>query len=443
MTENVLQEKEFPKTHVSNIKKHLVFRLNCGWAFAFSFLILSLRNDLAEVFYPLLYNEDGRIIFATFYNDHSFQNIFLPYNGYIQCFPNFLGYLLQFFPVTWIPSLYGLVSLSFTALTYALIFPLVDRVFNHKGFALYAVLFLISMPLADFRIVGTLMFQIWHCSMALFLLAFSPIPCKPLKKVLYLLFINILIWSHPYTILVLPIYLYKMVRSESRWENGLLAVSLVIYFSFGIEHHSMHFNSLSYFAYSLLNRVATDSLLGPFNRLWIQYMGISMVFGFTVAAFIASMIWISWKKMKTEELMWFVVLAYVVLTTLGVALLARDLGDNYHILNKSPRYTYLPRVAFLMMVLAAFFLLFKKSLIFRKSHWILAGLVLFINTNGMVFFKTDLKMGQSVRDYMAYLDQNQLDCRTGEKHIFYLRRGGWQQPGIEPDWSIPANLCRH
>ena len=73
----------------------------------------------------------------------------------------------------------------------------------------------------------------------------------------------------------------------------------------------------------------------------------------------------------------------------------------------------------------------------------LAALVLTINTNGNVLYKTDLQVGQSVRDYVAYLDENQLDCAPGEERWFTLHRGIWQVPGVPGDWSIHANLCRH
>jgi hypothetical protein len=96
-----------------------------------------------------------------------------------------------------------------------------------------------------------------------------------------------------------------------------------------------------------------------------------------------------------------------------------------------------------MMLMAALFRLYQISSVFRKAHWVLAVLVLTINTNGNVLYKTDLKVGQSVRDYVAYLDQNQLDCALGEEQWFTLRRGDWRHPGTPPDWSVPANLCRY
>ncbi len=444
MTENALQETEFPKTRIQDIKEHFVFRPSWGWAFAFSFLILALKNDLADVFYPLLYNEDGRNIFGLFYNDHSIKNIFTSYSSYYQVLPRLAGYMLHFLPVTWIPSLYSLFALSFSALAYSLFFPLLNRLFRSPWFALYSVLILTALPLASHKLVGTLMFQVWNGVIILGVVTFLPIPKNFLGKAFYLFATNILIWSHPYCILILPVYLYKLAfQKNNRWVYGLFILSIFVYFGLTISHHPLNWDSLRYFPSNLLGRVVTETVVGPLNRTWLQYLESSLIFGFLMIAFVGCMVGFSWKKMERKEKWFYAISAYFILTSLAVALLGRELGNYYHLINGSPRYTYLPRITFLMMLMAALFRLYQLSSVFRKTHWALAALVLTINTNGNVLYKTDLKVGQRVRDYVAYLDQNQLDCEPGEERWFTLHRGGWQNPGTPPDWSIPANLCRH
>ena len=444
MTENALQETEFPKTRLQDIKKHLAFQPNWGWAFAFSFLILAFKNDLADVFYPLLYNEDGRNIFGLFYNDHSIKNIFSSYSSYYQVFPRLTGYMLHFLPVTWIPSLYSLCALAFSALAYSLFFPLLNRLFRSPWFAIYSVLILTALPLASHKLVGALMYQVWNCVIILGVVAFLPVPKNFLWKTLYLFAINILIWSHPYCILVLPIYLYRLVfQNDNRWVYGFFTLSIFVYFGLALSHHPLNWDSLLYFPSSLLGRVVTETIVGPMNRAWFQYLEISLIFGFLAIVFVGGMVGFSWKKMEGKEKWFYAIAAYFILSSLAVALLGRDLGDYYHLINGSPRYTYLPRIIFLMMFLAALFRLYQISSIFRKAHWVLLVLALTVNAEANIIYRTDLKVGQSVRDYVAYLDQNQLDCAPGEKRWFTLHRGGWQYPGTPPDWSIPANLCRH
>ena len=444
MTENTLLEAQLPKTGILETDKRQWFQPSLGWAFVFCFVILALKNNLADVFYPLLYNEDGRNIFAIFYNDHSLKNIFIYYAGYVRIFPNLAGYLIHFFPVTWIPGLYGLFSLVFTAFTYALFFPLMNRVFRSKNFAMVAVLLLVALPLASFKIVGTLMFQIWHCDIALFVLALLPIPRKFFSKAAYLAFVNILIWSHPYSILVFPVYLCRLIYiKEDRMGFGFLATSLSIYFLFGLQHHPLNWDSLQYFPSSLLGRVATDAVVGPFNRSWLQYQEASLIFGFVILAFVGIMIGFSWKKMRKEEKWFFAASFYFVLTSLAVALLGRELGDYYHLINGSPRYTYISRIFFLMMLLAALYRFYQISSVFRKTYWALGIMVLMINANSAMLYETDTNVGRSVLDYVAYLDQNRLDCAPNEKRWFTLHRGDWQSNGAPADWSFASNLCRN
>lgn len=444
MTESTVQEAVFPNTGIPEIKNPVKFQPNWGWSFAICFLILALRNELHEVFFPLLYGEDGREIFNRLYNDHNFSNIFYFYGGYIRVFPNLVGYLLHFFPIQLIPSLYAIVSLMFTAFVYSLFYRVIDHVFDNRWFAFYAALLIIALPQANFELVGTLMFQIWHAAIALFVLTFLPLPEKNWVRMLYLLFMHILIWTHPFSFLVLPFYIYRVIRnSEHRFENGIFVLSILSYFMFAVLRGPLYLDALPIYHYILMSRVGTEGVVGPYNLGWLNYIGLSLPFGFIVFLLMGVIIWFSRMKLNTREKWFLILLGYFILVPLAASMLGRDLNDYYHLLRGGPRYTYISRLAFLMMGLSALFLLYQRSKFFRKAHWVLAALVLIINTNANVLYKTDLKVGQSVRDYVAYVDQNQLDCVPGEERWFILHRGNSPHPGTPGGWSILANLCKH
>ena len=444
MTENVLQEAEFPKTRIQGIKEHLVFQPNWAWAFVCCFLILALRNDLHEVFYPILYNEDGRQIFAHLYNDHVLKSIFYFYAGYIQVFPNLVAYLLHFLPLSIIPSLYALVALIFTAFVYSLFYRVLEHVFDNRGFAFYATLLIIALPQSNSVFSGTLMYQIWHCVIALFVLTFLPLPEKPWLRTSCLVFMHILIWTHPFALLTLPVYLYRVFRQpEHRWENGIFILSILSYFTFAVIHLPVHWHSLPFYPYTLMTRVVTEVVVGPYNRGWFIYMGLSNIFGFTVFLLTGIIIWLARKELKSREKWFLIILSYFILVPLAVSVLGRDLNVYYHLLGGSPRYTYISRLAFSMLGLSALFLLYQRSQFFRKAHWALMVLVLWINSNSLPLYHTSVKQGKEILDYIAYIDENRLDCSEGIEKIYYLRRGHWQFPGTPGDWSIPANLCRH
>ena len=218
-----------------------------------------------------------------------------------------------------------------------------------------------------------------------------------------------------------------------------------IYFGITLSHHPLNWHSLIYFSArpawtrSHRNRDGASSI-----RFWFQYLEISLIFGFLMRLRLwLAMIGFSWKQMRVEEKWFYTVSAYFVVMTLAVALLGRDLGDYYHLINGSPRYTYLPRIVFLMMTDGRSVPPVSKfSSFFGTAHWILAALVLYINASSNILYKTDLEVGQSVRDFVAYLDQNQLVCAPGEERRFTLHRGTWRDPKSPGDWSIHANLCR-
>jgi hypothetical protein len=226
---------------------------------------------------------------------------------------------------------------------------------------------------------------------------------------------------------------------------GFFIISIIIYFGSAINHHPhpLNWNSLQYLASSLLGRVVTEVVVGPLNRNWLQYLEVSLIFGFLIAAMTGGLIGFFWKKMERQEKWFYVVSTYFILVTMSIALLGRELGDYYHVLTASPRYTYLPRVAFLLMMMAALYRLYQISTVFQIVHFMLAIIVVAININGNVLYQTNLKQGQQVRDFVAYLDQNQQDCTPGEERRFTLHRGEWRTPKVPGDWSIIANLCRH
>ncbi|MDH5762955.1 MAG: hypothetical protein OEZ51_08235 [Nitrospinota bacterium] len=444
MTENTLLEVRLPKAHNWNIKEHLAFRPNWGWAFAFCFLVLALKNDLHEVFYPLLYNEDGRQIFINFYNGHAFKNIFYFYAGYIRIFPNLVGYLLHYFPLPVIPALYALVSLLFTAFVYSLFYRVLNHVFGDRWFAFYASILIIILPQANFEFVGTLMYQIWHCVIALFALTFLPLPEKTWKRILQIILMHTFIWTHPFSFLALPFYLYRAIRqSEYRLENGIFAVSILCYFIFAVIHHPLHWEAFHLYPETLVSRVGVEAVVGPYNRGWLIYMGMTNVFGIIVFSLIGLILWVSRREMKVTEKWFIIIMAYFLLVPLAASILGRDLNEYYPLLRGSPRYTYISRLAFLLIILSALFVFYRKSKIFQMAHWVLLMLVLWVNSTSSVLYETSVSEGKDILDYIAYVDENRLECGEGEEKMYYFRRGRWQTPGAPGDWSISSNLCRH
>lgn len=400
-----------------------------------SFLIIACKNGFDGIFYPLLYNEDGRNIFAIFYNEHEFNNIFIFYASYIRIIPNLIGYLLNFLPVRTIAPLYCLISLSITALAYSLFYPVLNRFFNNRWFAAYSVLMISALPLANFEIVETLMYQVWNCSLILFLMALLPVPVKTWPKAGFAIAVHLLIWTHPYSIMALPLFFLNIAYCKAnRWTQVGFAFSVIIYFFAGVRSHPPHLSSLEYFFPNLLSRVVTETLVGPNNRVHLQYFEGIKVLSFAILVGVGVILALAWRQWKPQHKLFLGICLYFILVPLAAALIGRDLGAYFHLLRGSPRYSYIPKLFFSVIVLLAASELFKRSTAFRKGHWALAAFLLFININSNIMYKTNIDDGKDTLAFTHRLKRETAPCRLGEEKFIYLNRG---------QWTIRANLCQY
>ena len=399
------------------------------------FLIVAYKNGLDGVFYPLLYNEDGRNIFAIFHNQSEFKNIFIYYASYIRIAPNLAGYLLNFLPVRIIPPLYCLVSLFTTALAYSIIFEVFHRVIDNRWFACYAAFMISALPLGNFEIVETLMYQVWNCNLILFLMALLPVPVKPLRRAGFVLAAHLLIWTHPYSIMVLPLFIWNAVaRKKNRWAQTSFAISTVCYFLTAVRAYPPDLTALKYFIPNLMNRVVIESFVGPNNRVHLQYLGGIGALDFVIIFTMGAIFIFSWKNWKLEQKQFIWICLYFSLVPLFAALIGRELGEYYHLLRGSPRYVYLPKIFFTVLVFLAAYELFKKSAAFRMFHWVLAALILFINVNSNILYKTDIEVGKDTLAFTHKLKRESVPCPPGDEKFITFDRGGW---------TFHANICKY
>jgi hypothetical protein len=413
--------------------------IRCGpprfWAvFLGCFLIIGTKNGFNGIFYPLLYNEDGRNIFAIFYNQHEFENIFISYASYIRVVPNLIGYLLNFLPVRWIPPLYCLISLLITTLAYSLFFKVLTRVFDNRWFATYSVFIISALPLGNFEIIETLMYQIWNCNLILFLMLLIPVPAILLYRSGYIFAAHLLIWTHPYTILALPLYFWNfMTNKNNRWVYSGFAISSILYFLIGVKSHPPDLSSLKFFIPNLLSRVVNEAFVGPNNRVHLQYLDVIGIIDSIILVTLSIIIIFCWKNLQKKQKKFLFICLYLCLVPLLAALVGRDLGDYYHLLRGSPRYVYLPKIFFTIIVLFTAFELYKKSPVFRRWYFPFTLLLLIINFNSNNLYKTDIEVGKETLAFTHQINLNSALCSNDEEKIISLERG---------QWTVHANLCQ-
>lgn len=406
-----------------------------GAVFIGSFMIVAAKNGLDGVFFPLLYSEDAGNIFKNFYYRNEWQNIFTVYASYIRVFPYLIGYLLGFLPLQIILPLYCLISICMTALAYSIFYPVLNHFFNDRRFSAYSVLAISALPLANFQLTEVLMFQIWHSVVILFLLALLPVPNNPWPRAGFTLAAHLMIWTHPYSIMALPLFFWQMAsRQEHRWTQAGFVASAILYYLIAVERQPMHFGSIEFLIPNLLARVVCESLIGPNNRVHLQYLEGINILAVLMLITVAATLFLAWKKWHAEQKWFLAVCLYLILIPMAAALVSRDLGEYYHLLRGSPRYVYIPKLFFTVILLVTAREIFIRSAWLHQLRWALAILLLFVNSNSNVLYNTNRNMDRENLRFMRQLQSGTVPCGPREEKIIYLDRG---------QWVLPINLCRH
>ena len=399
------------------------------------FLIIGAKNSFNGILYPLLYNEDAGNIFNNFVNGNNFQNIFTIYASYIRLFPNLTGYFLGFFPIDITLPLYCLISLSMTALAYTVFYKVLDYFFQDKWFSIISALTISALPLGNFQIVEVLMYQIWHCTLILFLITLMPLPKKLWPKTGVALVTHIMIWTHPYSIMVMPLFLWNIViRKKNEWTQVSFVISALLYYFVAVERQPMHIESITYFIPNLLSRVVTESIIGANSRVFLQYMDGVNIFSILVVIPLTLIFLSSWKNWNKEQKYFFGVCIYLIMLPLAAALVSRDLGEYYHLLRGSPRYVYIPKLFFIVIILIAIRELIKRFSQIKIWCVPFAVLILIVNSNSNILYNTNTNTDRNILRITGHQLTGTVPCKSNEKKIVYRDKG---------QWVLPINLCRY
>lgn len=192
--------------------------------------ILLLRDPLVFL-RPSLPAEDGRDIFAYFYEHRSFLNIFRFKAGYIPLFPNIMGYLATRAPTRLIPYIYTWISLALSLATYSLFFAKRYRAIIPSDLTRAIVCTLMALaPVGQFPLYSSLDYSIWNGLLFVVLTSLLPLPRQKGVKTFVFSLILLFCCSNPVSVAALPVFLYKMSRDkEDRFLYGLLSIAIIGY----------------------------------------------------------------------------------------------------------------------------------------------------------------------------------------------------------------------
>jgi len=218
------------------------WRRTLGWVGLLAVLVgLNYVRSTTRLTLPTLRVEDGTHVFAHFYENRSVAEIFRFKAGYVPLVANIIGWLSVRLPTRFIP--YGLTWFPL-ALFVGTCSIVVSRRYaawipSQEVRGLIAMLFVLS-PLANTNLRAHTDYSIWTTLFMLILLTARPLPHRPWPKALSLGAVSLLIWSHPLTIVALPVVVFFLIRERGdRALYGITALNLIIHQLVGVASSSV------------------------------------------------------------------------------------------------------------------------------------------------------------------------------------------------------------
>jgi hypothetical protein len=322
-----------------------------------TFLVIFLRSPEVLLF-PSLEAEDGTFVFQYFYTHRDLAEIFRFKSGYIPLVANAIAYLSVRLPTRAIPYGFAWVPLALTIVTYTWLFGERFRAWLGSDVTRAVLCFLFALaPLAQWHLLSHTDYSIWNTLLLLVFLSVLPWPESPWRRCGAWVAANILVWSHPLTILVAPVFLYRVVRDRRHLVlDALVLCNLLLHQLVGVQESGVFAGMSLAEAVGKLARSAANTCLvvgatafraafGPEAHTWAESQAwIPVVLwsaGILVAAGVAAR-----RSPRVRTVVG--VLAYVVVTISFLSVLVRD-AQGTEQFNTAPRYVYLPTLAFLAL----------------------------------------------------------------------------------------------
>lgn len=241
----------------------------------------------ASVLEPALVFEDGRDIFAFYYDDRSVSSVLRFYGGYVSLVPNSIGYLVMGLPTELAAILLRVVPWALNALALSLfVLPAFRAVVPSDICRLAISLGLALFPMQDFGMVTMTMYSLWSLLLIQWWLAALPAPRNTGALAASVAFQAGASWSNPLSMLLLPLYgarFFSERRNPRAWVAvGVPVVAILTYFAFGIAHDGTKIrpsgvHALLLAADYMAQRVFFELFGSSFLRTQLPYHGLGFV----------------------------------------------------------------------------------------------------------------------------------------------------------------------
>ena len=187
---------------------------------------------------PSLQWDEGSKVFAHFYEQREPAQILRFKSGYLPLIGNLIGYAAVRFPTRMIPYAFVWSALLITSVTYCLLFARAFRRWfpSDLNRALMCLVFALA-PISSSQIVIMSDYSNWNLLIILILLTvWRPSERNKGWRFAHGFVCNLLVWSHPLTIVIAPIVLWRAFKeAENRTFYRLLFFNLVVHQIFGVS----------------------------------------------------------------------------------------------------------------------------------------------------------------------------------------------------------------
>lgn len=328
------------------------------------FALLAVRSWEA-VLLPVLGHEDGRDMFAFYFNNSSPCYILRYYAGYVSILTNAIGWAAMRLPLPASPYVFTLASLVSATLG----FYLLSRdehawLIPDACTRIIIVVALAILPLGQGYLVNNLAYSQWSLFFILIvLLSRWPLPSSIGGLSAYAVAVVLCAATHPLSILTVPLCVGQFVLNRHRSQRVVIAFcvcTIVAYQAIGVQHSinvtpSLH--SVLWAMKVFLARVSFESVFGARATTLLTAHGVGAyyvyAFGIMILCMIASMVLTSERQKRDAYIagaMLLLAFAVVMISTM-----VRYVGPEIKWIHlKEPgiqRYIYIPKIIFTIMIL--------------------------------------------------------------------------------------------
>ncbi|HEX6813039.1 MAG TPA: hypothetical protein VF384_15550 [Planctomycetota bacterium] len=308
--------------------------------------------------------EDGSCLFQRYYQELSPSSWLDTYAGYASVLPNVLGSLICRLPVPWIPC-----AMALTA--WLLMFVAVTR-FLRPGFGAVAPVrvravacaSLACLPIGEGGMSTMVMTSQFSLLLWLYLVVLYPRPGTGMKRWIECTLVALLTWSHPLSVLALPLSLLRLRDPRARAMAATQVLAAAGYLLSGREAgtellwHQLATGALPF----LLVRVGFDPLFGSATKAWLweaDHAWLTFVVGAGVLTLLVLACRAAWPRWHRQTRGFLLAFAWLALANSAAALLTRRVDFTGNMWGH--RYVWIACVGLVFAVVLA-----------ARSRWSLA-----------------------------------------------------------------------